>query len=139
MAQYWIELIGCGNYSLRQIERPYRLDDPWEISILNIYQMLRQEAQQRNRIMALVYGYYLGEIIQLSVTPRDKWKEFARENKILNEYYFYLGATRTYQLFEKDSKRMYQTLTLTFKAISRMKKSDYRELLQYGNSVADDE
>ncbi|RHZ64834.1 hypothetical protein Glove_320g210 [Diversispora epigaea] len=55
--------------------------------------------------MTMVYGYYLGELIQLSVTPRDKWKEFIREYNIPNENYYYLGATRTYKFFEKDSKQ----------------------------------
>ncbi|RHZ70342.1 hypothetical protein Glove_272g11 [Diversispora epigaea] len=83
------------------------------------------------------YIHYTCQLIQLSVTPRDKWKEFVREYNIPNENYYYLSAIRTYKLFEKDSKQLYYTLILTFKILSQMKISDYHELLQHSQELDD--
>jgi hypothetical protein len=130
MLQFKQDLIRIGSYTLRQIDRPYHPGDPWEISTQVVYEKLKNEMQQRNRIMIMVYGYYLGELIQLSVTPRHKWQEFIQTNNVTNEYYFYLGSIRTYKLFEKDPAQIYQTSALSFRSIRRMKVLDYKELLQ---------
>jgi hypothetical protein len=137
MTQYQQDLINFGGYTLKQIDRPYNPGDPWEISAHHIYQKLRDKMKQKNRIMTLVYGYYLGDLIQLSITPREKWKEFVQEYKVPNEYYFYLGATRIYKLFVNDDTQMYRTLTLTFNIIQHMKISEYQELLQYSQEISD--
>jgi hypothetical protein len=85
--------------------------------------------------MTMVYGYYLGELIQLSVTPRDKWKEFAQNNHLPNEIYFYRGSERIYKLFEKDKSQIYCTLTLTYRILARMKNAEFQELLQYNQDL----
>jgi hypothetical protein len=63
MLKYKQDLINFGSYTLKQIDRPYNPGDPWEISANNVYQKLRYEMKQKNRIMTLVYGYYLGDLI----------------------------------------------------------------------------
>lgn len=137
MSQYQQDLINFGSYPLRQIDRPYSLSDLWEISVYNVYQKLRHENRSKNRVMGLIYGYYLGELIQLSVTPRDKWKEFVREYQIPNEGYYYTGAIRIYKLFEDNLSQIYQTLYMTFKAIARMKNNAYHDLLNYNSELAE--
>jgi hypothetical protein len=85
--------------------------------------------------MTMVYAYYLGELIQSSVTPKEKWNEFVKEQQIPNPYYTYRGIIRTYTLFEQEPKQMYCTLTLTFRALSRMTNSQFNGLLQYRNNL----
>lgn len=137
MSQYYQDLIRIGSYTLRQIDRPYSLNDAWESSAQNLYQQLKLMMRQHNRIMIMVYSFYFGELIQLSVTPRAKWDEFVKEQQIPNSYYLYRGIIRTYQLFEKDSSQIYRTVTLTFNVISRMKATEYQNLLQYSRELHD--
>jgi hypothetical protein len=60
MLQFKQDLIRIGGYTLQQIDRPYNPGDSWEVSTQTVYQKLKDEMQQRNRIMIMVYGYYLG-------------------------------------------------------------------------------
>jgi hypothetical protein len=131
MSQYYQDLLRIGSYTVRQIDRPYNLSDTWEVSAHHVYYQLQVAMRTRNRIMTLVYCYYLGELVQFSVTPKAKWKEFVKDHQIPNNYYLYRGITRIYQIFEKDPSQMYRTLTLTYNIISRMKVSVFNELLQY--------
>jgi predicted membrane-bound dolichyl-phosphate-mannose-protein mannosyltransferase len=130
MLHYKQDLIQIGSYTLKQIDRPYNSSDSWEQSVQNVHQHLRNEMKQRNRIMIMVYGYYLGELIQSSITPRDKWQEFVRNFKVSTEYYLYFGSTQIYKLFKDNSAQIYQTSTLSFCALFRMKIHDYEELIQ---------
>jgi hypothetical protein len=134
ISKYQQDLVRIGSYLLKQIDRPYNLSNPWEESIKNIYQQVKR--QGRNRIMAMAYGYYLGELIQLSVTPRAKWLEFVREQKLRGENHFYKGATRTYKLFEGNVEQIYRTEALSFRVLGRMKASEYESLLQYSKDLA---
>src|SRR6185436_13126599 len=72
MLEYQQDLLRLGSYTLKQIDRPYNLNESWETSVQHVYQKLRQKMFQKNRIMTMVYGYYLGELIQLSITSREK-------------------------------------------------------------------
>jgi hypothetical protein len=137
MLEYQQDLLRIGSYTLKQIDRPYNLNEPWETSVRNVYQELRQKMFQKNRIMTMVYGYYLGELIQLSITPREKWKEFVRDNHIPNEIYFYRGSARLYKLFEKNVSQIYCTLNLTYRILVRMKTTEYQTLLQYNQDLID--
>jgi predicted membrane-bound dolichyl-phosphate-mannose-protein mannosyltransferase len=137
MSKYQQDLIRIGSYTIKKIDRPYSLVNSWDISVQNIYNHMRQVGKQNNRIMTMVYGYYLGELIHFSVTPREKWKEFVHEHNIPNEYYLYRGAERIYRLFERDPEQIYRTLTLTFKILSRMTISEYKSLLQYNSDLHD--
>ncbi|CAG8485069.1 9951_t:CDS:2 [Dentiscutata erythropus] len=137
MSQYYSDLIRIGSYTVRQIDRPYNLNQTWETSAQHVYQQLQTAMNSHNRIMTLVYCYYLGELVQFSVTPKAKWKEFVQDNQIPNHYYLYRGVTRIYQLFEKNPNQMYCTITLTYNAISRMKVSTFNELLIYNNDLND--
>src|SRR5690348_9489630 len=121
MSRYYQELLRIGNYTVRQIDRPYNLSDTWEVSSQRVYHQLQIALRMRDRIMTLVYCYYLGELVQLSVTPKAKWKEFIKDHQIPNNYYLYCRITRIYQVFEKDPSQLYRTLTLTYNIISRIK------------------
>ena len=101
MSQYQLDLLNIESHTVSQINSPYSIiHDSWETCAQKVYNLMRQQMTNRNRIMTMVYAYYLGEIIDLSVTPHSKWQEFIHQNHIRNEYHYYLGATRTYRLFE---------------------------------------
>ena len=93
--------------------------------------------KKNNRIITLVYGYYLGQLIQSSVTPRSKWLEYTTTQQFENEYYYYQGATRIYKLFKENITQIYQTFHLTFNDMYRMKNSNYEELIHYFQSIAE--
>jgi hypothetical protein len=72
MSQYYQDLIRIGSYTIRQINRPYNIIDRWETSIEYVYNLFKVTMNSSNRIMTMVYAYYLGELIQSSVTPKEK-------------------------------------------------------------------
>jgi len=57
MLGYQQNLLRLGSYTLKQIDRPYNLNELWETSVQHVYQKLRQEMFQKNRIMTIVYEY----------------------------------------------------------------------------------
>ncbi|RHZ54342.1 hypothetical protein Glove_428g17 [Diversispora epigaea] len=134
MLQFKQDLINIGAHTIKQIDCPYNLSDPWEESVSTVLQHLKT-MQKKNRIMNLVYGYYLEKLIQLVVTPRSKWQEYIDFREVTNSYYYYLGATRIYQLFKHDLTQIYKMLHLTFNALSRMKVSNFQELTHYLQSI----
>lgn len=134
ISQYQQDLVRIGSYLLKQIDKPYSLSDPWENSVEKILQHIKRA--RRNRIMTMVYGYYLGELIQLSATPRAKWLEFASEHKLRGEMYYYKGAIRIFKLFERDVEQIYRTETLSLRVLTLMTTTEYESLLQYSTDLA---
>ena len=66
------DLLTVGSYTIQQIPCPYNFADNWEISMQNIYSKFKDKIKHRQRIMTMVYTYYIGELINLSITPREK-------------------------------------------------------------------
>jgi hypothetical protein len=129
------DLLVIGSYTIRQIDCPYNLVDTWEISMQKIYTKFKQKIRQRHRIMTMVYAYYLGELIDLAVTPREKWLEFVETQQINREYHYYLGITRVYELFKSNVEQIYRTSYLSYRILLNMKVSKYRELVSYGRTI----
>jgi hypothetical protein len=67
--------------------------------------------------MTMVYSYYLGELINLAVTPRKKWLEFVHTQQIRREYHWYLGITRVYKLFHPNVDQIYRTSYLSYRIL----------------------
>jgi len=104
---------------------PYRITDPWNQSIDIVFQSLRQEIIQRNRIKTLMYTYYLGELLSFKTLPRMAWLEYVENNDITDEYRYFLGATRTYKVFQDDPDQIYRTNHLSFYVMARMSKNNF--------------
>lgn len=104
---------------------PYEITDPWNQSVDHVFQQLRQELIQRNRIKALTYTYYLGELLNLKTLPQMAWLEYVQQNDISDEYHYFLGATRTYKVFEGDHEQIYRTNHLSFYVLARMSKNNF--------------
>jgi hypothetical protein len=70
--KYKQDLLAIGSYTIQQIPCPYDFADNWELSMQSIYSKFKDKIRRRQRIMTMVYAYYLGELIHLSITPREK-------------------------------------------------------------------
>ena len=67
-----LDLLAVGSHTLQQISVPYNYADNWKISMQNIYSKFKDKIKCRQRTMTMVYAYYIGELIHLSTTPREK-------------------------------------------------------------------
>ncbi|RHZ60338.1 hypothetical protein Glove_355g43 [Diversispora epigaea] len=54
MSQYYPDLIRLGSYTVKQIDRPYNLNNTWETSAQQVYQQLQIAMRTRDRLMTLV-------------------------------------------------------------------------------------
>ena len=129
MALYKLDLMMLGLYSLDIVKYPYFITDNWKTKMRKTLQSLHRTARQR--IKSLIYGYYLGELLYQSITPREKWLQYLDNNPMRNEYYFYLGSTRIFQLFENNINQIYQTQHFTFRTITRLSRKGFNELKEF--------
>ena len=137
MDKYKRDLLMISSITIQQITCPYDPLDSWELSMRNVYSTFKQKIKQRQRIMTMVYTYYVGELINLSNTPREKWLEFVQLRQIRGEYHYYLGITRIYKLFKSNVNQIYQTSHLSYRILLDMKSHDYRELVRYHLSFSE--
>jgi len=131
------DLLSIGSHTIQQIPCPYNFADNWELSMQNIYSKFKDKIKRRQRIMTMVYAYYLGELIHLSVTPREKWLEFVNLKQIRREYHYYLGIIRVYTLFKTDVNQIYQTTYLSYRMLLDMRTSEYRNLVTYNQTISE--
>ena len=124
-----LDLIMTGAHTLQSIESPYFLTDEWSEAMNKAYNATQQTSQQKHRIYTLVNAFYMGKLIELSVTPREKWIEFVHQNSIKNERRNYLGSTRIYKLFETNIEQIYRTQQMTFRAVARLKNRQFKDLI----------
>jgi hypothetical protein len=129
------DLLSVGSYTIEQISCPYDFADNWEISMQNIYSKFKDKIKCRQRIMTMVYAYYIGELINLSVTPREKWLEFVELKQIKREHHYYLGITRVYSLFKSNVEQIYRTSYLSYRKLLDMRATEHRELVNYHQTV----
>jgi hypothetical protein len=123
------------NAPIQQLN-PYDSNDPWDHSIDTVFQLLRSEMLERNRIKVLMYTYYLGELLNLKALPRIAWLEYVQQHDISDEYHYFLGATRTYQVFKDDHEQIYRTNYLSFWVLARMSKDNFNNnFMQFVHSV----
>jgi hypothetical protein len=105
---------------------PYDFLQSSEIQLLNTYQKLQRASRRRNRILALIYAYYLGEILE-SMPNR---KQRAYLNSHITEYYSRVSI-RTYAIFEKVGiDQIYRTRSTSLRLIHRLSHKDYVSLTQ---------
>lgn len=131
------DILAMGSYTIQQIPCPYNLIDNWEISMQNLYTKFREKLKHRHRIMAMVYAYYTGELLNISITPREKWLEFVQLKSIRREHHYYLGIIRTYNLFKDNVEQIYRTSYLSYRILLNMKSHEYRELVNYHQTISE--
>ena len=131
------DILVVGSYTIQQIPCPYNLLDNWEISMQSVYSKFKDKIRRRQRIMTMVYAFYVGELINLSVTPREKWLEFVQLKQIQREHHYYKGITRVYDLFKSNVEQIYRTSYLSYRKLLNMKAYEYRELVNYNQSISE--
>jgi len=97
-----------------------------DTQVLTTYQKLQRYTRRKDRIMTLVYAYYLGELLETNFNTAHQ----SYLNSHLSKYYF-LASCYTYHLFEKSGiEQIYRTHTITLSLIYRMPRSDFLALIQ---------
>jgi hypothetical protein len=133
-----LDLIMTGSYTIQTIESPYSPTEEWLEAMNKAYSATRRASQRRQRINTLVYAYYMGKLIQSSVTPKEKWREFIQRKSIPNEQFVYKGTTRVYQLFATDIDQIYRTQHTTLRKIGKLNNQQYNELINFKGSNEED-
>jgi hypothetical protein len=80
----------------------------------------------KNRLRSLIIGYYLGELIDLSATPKEAWKNYLKSNLIKNYRYIHRGSIRIYSLFKNNKDQIYRTNHVTFWNLAEMSNHDFQ-------------
>ena len=133
-----LDLIMTGAHPIQSIEQPYEVTDEWLEATIKTYNAMRQASQQKQRIHTLICAYYLGNLIESSITPREKWVEFTKQKSIQNERFTYQGTTRIYQLFKNNIAQIYLTQSTTLRKIAKLNKQQYQELIDFRNEYERD-
>lgn len=133
-----LDLIMTGINTIQSIECPYLPDENWHDAMFKTYNATRRASQRKQRINALINAFYMGKLIESSITPRDKWLEFVHQKSIPNEKFIYNGVTRVYQLFTANSDQIYCTQVMTLRKIARLNNQQFKELVEFKESYEAD-
>lgn len=133
-----IDLIMSGAHPVQSIECPYLNNENWETAMDKVYLATLRASQRKQRINALIYAFYMGKLIDSSVTPREKWLEYVQQKSIKNAKYMYLGAVRVYQLFAFDVGQIYRTQHMTLRKLTRLKNQEFKALEEFRNDYERD-
>lgn len=132
-----LDLIMIGAHPIQPIESPYLPTDEWLEAMNKAYNAVRRATQRKQRINALVNAFYMGKLIESSVTPREKWMEFVRQKSIPHERFYY-GVTRIYRLFITNVDQIYLTQHMTLRKVYRLTKQQYQELIDFKEDYEED-
>ena len=102
---------------------------PIKIALHDTIIKIRQYAHQSHRIAALVYLYYLGELLSVTTNPHQIWINYLRENSLPNYQQYYHAANQIFQIFNGNIEQIYQTKFLSMYYIAGMTNSDYQNNL----------
>ena len=86
---------------------------------------LRQSMGRSHRIATLTNLYYLGELLNTTINPRQTWNNYIKENSTPNPTKYFTGAMRTYEIFHKDINQIYCTKILSMHYITGMTNNNY--------------
>ena len=107
------------------IPAPFNVLQPPEMQVLNAYHKLQRSSRRKDRLMTLVYAYYLGELLEM--TTNRSLRTYL--NSHLTRYYS-LASLRIYYLFEKTGvEQIYRTKKITIRQIYQMPFTDYQLLI----------
>lgn len=104
---------------------PYDLLQPIENQVLQTYRYMQRAIRMKNRILSLVYAYYLGELLE-GIVNRSQQSYL---NQHLTKYHL-TGCRRTYSLFERSGiEQIWRTRHTTLTMITKLKFSEYQLLV----------
>ena len=85
----------------------YNPISPLKMAINDTINVVRQSMGRLHHIAILVNLYYLGELLNTTINPRQTWNNYIKENHTPNPTRYFTGAIRTYEIFQKDINQIY--------------------------------
>jgi hypothetical protein len=104
---------------LPEIPYTYQMNNESKIKIT--YRCLLRAQRLKQRTSALVFAYFLGQLIE----EKELVKKQIR--KIMTEHY-YIMSVRTYYIFESNPRHIFATRNTTVNLIMQLKQQDMRRL-----------
>jgi hypothetical protein len=105
---------------------PYDILQTTEVQISITYQKLQRASRRKNRILVLVYAFYLGELLEN--IPNRKQRSWLSSQ--ITPYYS-TASRRVYTIFEKMGvTQLYRTRSTILHLIYQMPHSDFITLTQ---------
>jgi len=104
---------------------PYRPDLEVPAKITITYNKLLRSTRMRNRTAALTYAFYLGQLLELTLSPAHRTLCASQ----LTGYYARV-CKRTFCIFEASGiEQIYRTKEITLRTIDRLPSKRYKELI----------
>ena len=120
-----MDMLAILDETIERFDLPYDPISPMKIAINNTITATRHSMGRSHRIATLVNLYYLGELLNTTINPRQTWNDYIKENPTPNPTRYFLGAIRTYEIFQKDINQIYRTKTLSMHYITGMTNENY--------------
>ena len=116
------DLLIEGNSSHELQDKPYsdEMDDKTKIHVT--YQCLLRAQRLKQRIPALVFAYFLGQLIE----QKELTKKQVRQ--IVSEHYYWISV-RVYYIFETSPTQIYCTVNTTVNLIRSLKQNEIKQLV----------
>jgi hypothetical protein len=120
-----MDILAILDETTERFDIPYNPISPLKMAINDTINVVRQSMGRSHRIATLVNLYYLGELLNTTINPRQTWNNYIKENHTPNPTRYFTGAMRTYEIFQKDINQIYRTKTLSMHYITGMTNNNY--------------
>jgi hypothetical protein len=120
-----MDMLSMLDETIERFDIPYNPISPLKMAINDTINVVRQSMGRSHRIATLVNLYYLGELLNTTINPRQTWNNYIKENHTPNSTRYFIGAIRTYEIFQKDINQIYRTKTLSMHYITGMTNDNY--------------
>jgi hypothetical protein len=120
-----MDMLSMLDETIERFDIPYNPISPLKMAINDTINVVRQSMGRSHRIATLANLYYLGELLNTTINPRQIWNNYIKENHTPNPTRYFTGAMRTYEIFQKDINQIYRTKTLSMHYITGMTNNNY--------------
>lgn len=127
------KLLKSSPVNIKTVFPPYEQSSKLQNKIITLWRSLARARRLKNRINALVYAFYLGQLLETVTKP-----ERTMCNKLLTRY-FITVSVRTYYIFEKlGVEQIYRTSTVNLRMISRLGSREFQNLVKLTDLMKDE-
>ena len=120
-----MDILSMLDETIERFDILYNPISPLKMAINDTINVIWQSIGRSHRIATLVNLYYLEELLNTTINPRQTWNNYIKENHTLNPTRYFIGAIRTYEIFQKDINQIYRTKTLSMHYITGMTNDNY--------------
>ncbi|CAG8836321.1 7237_t:CDS:1, partial [Cetraspora pellucida] len=118
---------------IKIIPPSYEQSSKLQNKIITLWRGLARAGRLKNRINALIYAFYLGQLLE-TVTKTERTKCY----KLLTRYFISVSV-RTYYIFEKlGIEQIYRTSTMNLRMISRLGSEEFQNLVKLTDLMKDE-